>query len=116
MSFRIKQINEQLLSELAQLVVENVVFKDGLITVTRVNTSPNLRQTKVCISVLPENKTGSALTEIRKHNKDFNKILKQKLNLKFIPRLIWHMDEKIKYMNEIDEVLMQIEKEKEEEL
>lgn len=114
MSFRIKQVNEQLLSELAQLVVENIIFREGLITVTRVDTSSNLRQAKVYISVLPENKTGSALTEIRKYNKDFNKILKQKLNLKFIPRLIWHMDEKIKYMNEIDEVLMQIKKEEEE--
>ncbi len=111
MSFRIKQVNEQLLSELAQLVRENVIFKEGLITVTRVNTSPNLRQARICISVLPENKTGSALTEIRKHNKSFNKLLKQKLNLKFIPRLIWHMDEKIKYMNEIDEVLLKIKEE-----
>ncbi len=114
MSYRIKQINEQLLSELAQLVAEHVVFKDGLITVTSVKTSPDLRQAKICISVLPEKQTGSALTEIRKYNKDFTKFLKQKLNLKFIPKLIWHMDEKIKYMNEIDEVLLQIKKEEKE--
>ena len=112
MSFRIKQVNEQLLSELAQLVREQVVFKDGLVTVTRINTSPNLRQAKVYISVLPDNKTGSALAEIRKHNNDFLKYLKTRLSLKYIPKLIWKMDEKIKYMNEIDEVLMKIKEEK----
>lgn len=112
MSHRIKQINEQLLGELAMLVTENVIFREGLITLTAVDTSPNLSQSKVYISVLPEGKTGSALTELRKHSTQFNKSLKSRLNLKKIPRLIWQMDEKIKHMNDIDEVLRQIEDEK----
>ncbi len=112
MSFRIKQINEQLLSLLAQLVSEEVIFEKGLITLTAVVASPDLRQAKIYISVLPDSKTGSALKILRTYNADFNKILKQRLSLKHIPRLIWRMDEKIKYMNEIDDVLRQIDKEK----
>jgi ribosome-binding factor A len=111
MSHRVKQINEQLLAELAMLVSEHVEFKEGLITLTSVDTSPDLKQAKICISVLPEKLTGSALTEIRKHNSDFNKILKQRLHIKFIPKLRWNIDEKIKYMLEIDDVLRQIEEE-----
>lgn len=113
MSFRVKQINEQLLAETAAWVTENVVFKDGLITLTAANTSPDLRQSKIYISVLPDNRTGSALTELRKHSKSIRAILKQRLNLKYIPKLVWKMDEKIKYMNEIDDVLRQIQDERE---
>jgi ribosome-binding factor A len=111
MSFRVKQINEMLLSELAMLVSENVIFKDGLITLTAVDTSPDLRQAKITISVLPESQTGSALKELRKHNSEFNKILKQRLRLKFVPKFFWNIDEKIMHMLEIDEVLKQIEAE-----
>ncbi|PLX26849.1 30S ribosome-binding factor RbfA [Candidatus Parcubacteria bacterium] len=111
MSFRIKQINEQLRNDLAMLISEVAPFKDGLITITNVKTSPDLKNAKIYISVIPENHTGSALKVLRKNIKLLTSELRQKVHMKYIPRLSFHMDEKIKYMNEIDDVLRKIEKE-----
>lgn len=83
-------------------------MKEGLITLTSVHTSPDLRYAKIFISVLPENHTGTALALLRKQSKDYTKALKDKLDLKYIPRLNWAVDEKIRYSLEIDEVLRQI--------
>ena len=112
MSYRIKQINEQLISDLAMIVTEHVPFRDGLITITAVKTSPDLKNAKVFISVIPEKVTGTALKLLRKNIKLISQELKQKVHMKYVPRLSFHMDEKIKYMNEIDAVLRQIEEDK----
>jgi ribosome-binding factor A len=111
MSHRIKQINEQLLSELAALVSELVIMPEGLITLTAVQTSPDLRYARIFISVLPENHSGTALAMLRKLNKEFNKALRNKLSIKNIPKLNWAIDEKIRYTLEIDEVLRKIREE-----
>ncbi len=113
MSHRIKQINEQLLMELAMLQREFAPLPEGLITFTSVRTSPDLRYAGIYISVLPEKYTGTALALLRKHNKDFREGLRERLNLKFIPRLVWKVDEKIRYSLEIDEVLKKIREEEE---
>jgi ribosome-binding factor A len=113
MSYRVKQINEQLLSELAMLVRENVIMKEGLITLTSAHASPDLRYAKIFISVMPEKFTGTALSLLRKNNVLFRKELTERLSLKFIPKLVWAVDEKIRYSMAIDEVLRQIREEDE---
>ena len=79
MSNRILQINELLRQELAALVSREIYLRDGLITVTKVKCSPDLKNASVRISVLPENFSGSALRELKNHNTLFAKELKKKL-------------------------------------
>ena len=105
------QINELLRAELGQLFISNVHIKDGLATITKVKCAPNLRNAIVGISVIPEGVSGTALSEIRKHNAFFNKELKKKLNIKFIPKFVWEIDKQERYALEIDKVFDQIKKE-----
>ena len=110
MSNRILQINELLRQELAALVSKEIYLRGGLITITKVKCSPDLKNAFARISVLPENLSGSALRELKKHNVFFAKELKKKLNLKKIPRFKWEIDSQERYAMEIDKVFAEIKK------
>jgi ribosome-binding factor A len=102
---RIDQINSLLLNELADLVNKEGILPDGLITITRIKTSPDLRYAKVSVSVLPDNQTGTALKNLRQKSSFFSGILKKKLKLKFIPKFSWEFDPTEKEAAKIDELI-----------
>lgn len=108
MSQRVLQINELLKSEIANLVSRDIFLENGLITITYVDCSPDLKNAKIGISVLPEHLSGSALRLLRSHSKRFSQNLKKRINLKFIPKFTWEIDKQQRYANEIDRVIMDI--------
>ena len=111
MSDRMPQINELLRQELAILVSREIYLRDGLITVTKIKCSPDLKNASAQISVLPENLSGSALRVLKSHNALFAKELRKKLNLKKIPRSHWEIDKQERCALEIDKVFDEIRKE-----
>ena len=76
---RIDRINELLKSELANLINREIPLDGGLITVSYVDTSPDLRNAKVGISVIPNNVTGTALKNVKNNRNYFSKELKNQL-------------------------------------
>jgi len=62
---KIPRYNELILEELAQAVNREVALPNTLITVTYVECSPDLKQAKVGISVLPDNLAGTALRKLK---------------------------------------------------
>jgi len=108
MSYRMKQINELLKSELANLISRNVLVENCLITVTYVKCSPNLLEATIGISILPENMSGTALKNIKKYNKEFYQSLKRKLSIKHIPKFNWKIDSQERYAAEIDKIIKEI--------
>jgi len=105
---RINQINELLRSELANIITQEIKLDNGLITVCYVDCSPDLKNAKIGISVLPDNQYGTALKKLKQHSSQFCKILKKKLNLRNIPKFNWIIDDTEKNAAEIEEVLKQI--------
>lgn len=105
---RINQINELLRGELANLINQEITIEDGLITVSYVNCSPDMRNAKIGVSILPDRLFGSALKELKKHSSRFYQILKKKLNLKYIPKFHWVIDNTEKKAAEIEKILEQI--------
>ena len=108
MTRRIEQVNEQLRSELAELIQTEIELENGLITIARVRCSSDLRQAKIYITVLPDNLTGTALKKLRSYSRSFSRSLRKKLNLKYIPKFIWLIDEIEKEAGRIDDILDQI--------
>ncbi len=105
---RINQINELLRSELANLINQEIKLDNGLITVCYVDCSPDLKNAKIGISVLPDNLSGTALQKLRKHSGLLRKTLNKKLNLKYIPKFNWIIDATEKNAAEIEDILKQI--------
>jgi len=109
---RIEQINELLKKELANLINREISLENGLITVSYVNCSPDLKNAKIGISVLPDNLVGTALNKLKKHSGQFSNILKKKIRLRQIPRFNWIIDATEKEANKIERILEQIKNEK----
>jgi ribosome-binding factor A len=108
MSHRMLQVNELLKGELALLVQEEVPLENGLITISNVKCSADLKNAIVSISVIPENQSGTALKNVRKNSRFFSNTLRKKLNLKFIPNFKWKIDSQIRYANDLNEMISSI--------
>lgn len=108
---RIEQLNEQLKSELANLIAKELPLADGLITVSYVDCSPDLKYAKIGVSILPKKYAGTALTNLRRHSSLFCQALRKRLKIRQIPRFNWVLDTSESKAAEIEEVLKQIEEE-----
>ena len=105
---RIIQVNELLKGELANLISQEIPLNTGLVTICYVDCSPDLKNAKVGVSVLPYNLSGKILKKLKKHSSQFCKILKKKLNLKHIPRFNWIIDSTERNAAELEKVFKQI--------
>lgn len=103
------QINKLLMHELASIINEEVPLENGLITITKISCSSDLRNAMVSISVIPENNSGTALSNLRKKNRIFSGLLKKKLTLKFIPNFKWKIDSQVRYANDLNDAITKIE-------
>ncbi len=103
-----EQVNEMLRAELAQLINECVEFDAGLITITRVKCSSNLKEATVFVSVLPENMYGSALSALRRSGHSFSKQLKRRISMKYIPCFNWRIDSTEKEADELEKAIIEI--------
>ncbi len=113
MSRRIEQTNELLKEKLAGLISREAPLENGLITISYVDCSPDLRNAKVGISVLPFSLSKKVLEKLKKHRSNFTQILKRETRLRQIPKFYWELDATAQGMSEIDEVLEEIKKEDE---
>ena len=111
MSHRIEQINELLKQELSNILSREAFFDNCLITITKVNCSPDLNRAKVGISVLPDKFFGSALKKLRHQSGYFSKILRTKIKIRKIPKLNWTADVTEKEAAKIDKILNDIKNE-----
>lgn len=104
---RIEQLNEQLKSELANLIAKELPLDNGLITVSFVDCSTDLKYAKIGLSILPDKLGPSTLKKIKKLSGAFSKELRNKLALRQIPRFHWTLDRTEKRAAEIEEIIKQ---------
>jgi len=109
---RIKKINTFIKKELGGIILKELSLpKSILVTVTEVETSRDLRQSKVFISVFPEKETKRVLRTLEKGIYDIQQILNKRLKIKFVPKIKFFEDKKLKETQKIDEILNRIEEE-----
>jgi len=105
------RLNSLFSKTLAHFLVSDAPSKDALVTVKVVDLSPNLALGEVRVSVLPLNKAGSVLKNLRKNSKTLAFKTAQKIKLRKTPRLVWKIDTVEQAVSELDQVFEQIAKE-----
>ena len=109
---RIQRVNSLLKKELSQILLKEVEFPDNvLVTVTRVETSSNLFQSRIYISVLPESQTKRVLTILEKIIYGLQQRINARLKMRPIPRIEFKREEKTEEANKIEGLLEKIKKE-----
>ena len=104
MSLRQEKVGE-LLRQCAAKFIEIESNRTSLITVTRCNISPDLKQATVFITVLPEKDSVKALDFTKRKRRDLRQYIKKNLKLKRIPFMEIEIDEGELNRQKIDELL-----------
>lgn len=95
-SNRIGRINEEIQRELASLIP---TVKDprvtGMISVTAVDTTPDLRYAKIFISILDKNGSAQVLKGLRSASGYLRRELGRALQLRYTPELTFVLDDSI---------------------
>lgn len=113
MDHRIDQINELIKRELCKLFLKEIDFpSDCLVTITKVETSKDLEQAKVWVSILPIDNQGKILGIINKNLGHLQHLLAQILVMRQTPKLIIKQDATEQEAARIDELLNQISQER----
>lgn len=98
-SNRIGRINEEIQKELAENLrnLKDPRIQDTMISITHVETTPDLRYAKVYVSFLQEERAKEALKGLRSASGYLRRELGQALQLRYTPELQWEQDDSIVY-------------------
>ena len=98
-SNRINRINEEIQKELSSLLrtVKDPRVQDTMISITRVETTPDLRYTKVYVSFLQEQKVKDAMAGLKSAGGYLRRQLGSNLKLRYAPEIVWSLDDSITY-------------------
>ena len=98
-SNRINRINEEIQKELSNLLrtVKDPRVQDTMISITRVETTPDLRYTKVYVSFLQEEKAKDAMAGLKSAAGYLRRQLGSNLKLRYAPEIVWALDDSITY-------------------
>ena len=110
MSERVLKLNQLIKKQLSQIIAKELEFpENSLATITRVETTPDIKISKVYVSVIPEKFRGTVLEILRKNQKNLHSLLKKQIKTKFTPNLKFEIDQQEIFASEIDKLLDEIE-------
>ena len=98
-SNRINRINEEIQKELSSLLrtVKDPRVQDTMISITRVETTPDLRYTKIYVSFLQEERVKDAMKGLESAGGYLRRQLGSNLKLRYAPQIVWSLDDSITY-------------------
>ncbi len=78
---------------------------DVLITITRIETSKDLKSAKIFISIFPENKEKETLIWLNGEKNELRKFIGSQIKMKFLPSLEFEIDKEERSRKRIEELL-----------
>jgi ribosome-binding factor A len=109
--FRIKRVEDEIKRIVAEIFIRDLRLDHvGLITVTKVVCSPDLREAKIYISIY--NNAGKSVNdsmEIIKNQTAFVRgLLGNRIALRFVPRIAFYYDDTQEYVETIERLFQKI--------
>ena len=113
-SNRIGRINEEIQRELSELIRN---LKDPrvqtIVSITHVDTTPDLRYSKIFISVLEENRQQEVLRGLKSAGGWLRRELGARLQLRYTPELVVTLDDSLKYGAHMFDLLSRLSQQEE---
>lgn len=113
MSDRINRVNKLIKEELSQIILKEIDFPSGVLaTLTRVETSPNLSESKIYVSFLPEAKQIIAFKQLNGRVWHLQQALNKRLKMRPVPKIIFFIEEETAKAGRVEEILERLKKRK----
>ncbi len=111
MSHRIEKVEHLIKEEISLIFLRKLQDSSlGLITITNVKLSPDLRVAKVYISVFEKEKREFVLEKISSVTGYIRSELASKIRIRFIPELRFYIDDTLDYVEKIENLIKKIHK------
>ena len=111
-SLRVQKVNELIRDHLSEMFSRELSLKVGVLaTIARVDTTGDLRYTRVSVSVFPEGESGYVRETLRRETGRLQKALHGKLYMKPLPRLSFVIDDTPVKADEVEKLLKKISEE-----
>ncbi len=111
MSDRLLKINELIKKHLGEIIARELDLKPGVfVTVAKVDTTPDLRYTRIFVSIFPEKEIDYAAKTLKKELYRIQGALNKKLVMKPLPKIEFKIDMTESKADEIEKLLKEINK------
>jgi ribosome-binding factor A len=115
MAHRMEKINELIRDLLGEILTRELTLKAGVFpTIAKVDTTKDLRYTRIFLSVYPEKEEGYVLQALRNEMFEIQGKLNKKLHIRPLPRVEFLIDKTEVEADEVEKILHQLQKEKDE--
>ncbi|KKQ13153.1 MAG: ribosome-binding factor A [Candidatus Moranbacteria bacterium GW2011_GWF2_36_839] len=109
MNARIERINELIKQHTNNIILKDLSLKDGVfITIAKVDTTPDLRYTRVFVSVFPEKEISYAMKTLEKEVFQIQGKLNKKLHMRPLPKIEFRLDMTESQADKIEKILREI--------
>lgn len=111
-SNRLARVNEELKREISNIINYEVKNSNvtGMISVTKVKVSPDLRYARVYVSIINSRNVKQTLAGLKAASGFIRSKIAEKINLRVTPELVFELDDSMKYGERIDSILKDIMK------
>lgn len=110
---RMSKVDEEIKRELSVIISQDLKNPNitGLISVTKVKTSPDLKNAKVYVSILNSKSKKNTMQGLKNASGFIRSELARRIVLRYTPELTFEIDDSMEYGAKIDNILKEIIKE-----
>ena len=107
------RVKEELKREISNIINYEVKNSNvtGMISVTKVKTTPDFRYAKVSVSIINSKNIKQTLAGLKAASGFIRSKIAEKMNLRITPELVFELDESLVYGEKIDKILQEVMKE-----
>lgn len=104
------------MNNLVQKVLGEILLREYdfgkhiLITITRVEATPNLQEARIYITVIPEEKQGQILKILSRNVYHIQQELNERLRMRPVPRIKWLIEKGTAQAQRVEELLEEIKR------
>ena len=111
---RLNRINEELKKEISHIISFELKNPEatGLISVTKVKITPDLKFAKIYVSMLNSKSKEKTLGALKKSSGFIRSEIAKRVNLRITPELIFEEDDSMEYGERIDSILKELKENK----
>lgn len=109
---RLGRIDEEIKKEVSYVITFELKNSEvtGLVSVTKVKITPDLRYAKIYVSLLNSKSKTKTLQGLKNSSKFIRSQVAKKVNLRITPELVFELDDSMEQGEKIDNILKQLNK------
>ncbi len=110
MNKRVLRANELLKKEIGYILLRDIGFDDALVTITRVECTPNLIEAFVYVSVMPDEKISKVFAILRREVYGIQKKINRRMRSRPIPKIVFRKEVATGQADKVEKILEDIDK------